>query len=135
MPGYTIDTQDLGPLFPDNDPLVFNLPNPDGKGGLLEFHAVDDPILPDDSQYGLDSRPRTALLDHLCSQVLDEEQAELRKAASTLMDEGLLREANISELFTFLRDQRSKASKARLKRVTMRPTGGQSPSPLSSITD
>lgn len=128
MPGFDVlADDDHEPLFASDDPLVFTLPDIEG-GAPITIHACDDPVLPDDSQYGIDTRPRSYLIELVSAQAIEEERGKVRNLLPGLMDTGLVRESHIMELMKFLTEQRDTARKAQSRRKLRRPTGAPSPS-------
>ena len=130
MPALDFDAEitgdDSDPLFPPEDPLTITITDVEGQQHV--FNCKDRPNLPDDSSYGLDSRPRSYLLDSIAEQVVDDQRKACREVFDDLMKEGVIGERHILDTMKWLGEQRDAARKAKAKRRLKRPTTAQSAS-------
>lgn len=124
---------DNAPLFTDQDPLTFTLPDPE-TGSVRVFHAVDRPIFPDDRVVSLQSQPRTYIIETLASNVVDTERRPIREQLHTLFNDGIIDPNKMMELIEWLTEQRDAARKRLARQKLHRPTGGPSPSSPSLST-
>lgn len=132
MPKFDLpDEEDGDPLFPEDDPLEFSLPDAshEPKEGedqrWITYRCVDVPALVDDRHLSLSTQPREYMIQAMGNQVVYDQRLECRRNLTKLFDLEMIDVPRLMKLQEQLGDARETARQAKQGRRVRRPTGGR----------